>query len=161
MTDTPRPAGVTPPVAVVFAAVTFAALAIAGLGVVSLALDDDVIPVRGLGPLPGVGGFLLALAMFAGVLWWGLRAAPPAYLSAVPCAIAAYVGEVVGIAVGAAITGGDSAGGLAAAGTVALGWPGAVIAVSGLLAGAFGVLLVRSRGGAPRWRWERDDDEDR
>lgn len=159
MTDTPRPAGVTPPVAVVFATVAFLALAIGGLGVASLALDADVIPVRGLGPLPGVAGMLLALATFAGVLLWGVRAVPPGYLTAVPCAVGAYVGETLGIAIGAAVTGGDAARGLAAAGTVALGWPGAVIAVAALLAGAFGVLLVRSRGGGPHWSWERHDDE--
>jgi hypothetical protein len=161
MTDTPRPAGVTPPVAVVFATATFLALAIGGLGVASLLLDADVIPVRGLGPLPGVGGMLLALLLFAGVLLWGLRAEPAGYLTAVPCAIGAYVGETLGIAIGAAVTGGDLARGLAAAEAVALGWPGAVIAVSGLLAGAFGVLLVRRRGEGPHWRWERGDDDER
>ncbi|WP_278103627.1 hypothetical protein AB0870_02450 [Microbacterium proteolyticum] len=161
MTDAPRPAGVTPPVAVVFATAVFLALAIAGLGVASLALDADVIPVRGLGPLPGVAGMLLALSVFAGVLLWGLRAVPPGYLTAVPCALGAYVGETVGIAIGAAVTGGDAARGLAAAGAVALGWPGAVVAVSALVAGAFGVLLVRSGGERPHWRWEREDDEDR
>lgn len=161
MTDAPRPAGVTPPVAVVFATVTFLALAIGGLGVTSLALDADVIPVRGLGPLPGVAGMLLALGLFAGILLWGLRAEPPGYLTAVPCAVGAYVGEVLGIAIGAAVTGGDSARGLAAAGSVALGWPGGVIAVAGLAAGAFGVLLVRSRGEGPRWRWERENEDDR
>ncbi|MFG6280945.1 hypothetical protein [Microbacterium sp. 5K110] len=159
MTDTPRPAGVTPPVAVVFATVSFLALAIGGLGVASLLFDADVIPVRGLGPLPGVAGMLLALAGFAGVLLWGLRAVPPGFLTAVPCAIAAYVGEILGIALGAAVTGGDIARGLAAAGAVALGWPGAVIALAGLLAGAFGVLLARSRGEGPRWRWERDEED--
>lgn len=159
MTDTPRPAGVTPPVAVVFATVSFLALAIGGLGVASLLFDADVIPVRGLGPLPGVAGMLLALAGFAGVLLWGLRAVPPGFLTAVPCAIVAYVGEILGIALGAAVTGGDIARGLAAAGAVALGWPGAVIALAGLLAGAFGVLLVRSRREGPRWRWERDEED--
>lgn len=159
MTDTPRPAGVTPPVAVVFATVSFLALAIGGLGVASLLFDADVIPVRGLGPLPGVAGMLLALAGFAGVLLWGLRAVPPGFLTAVPCAIVAYVGEILGIALGAAVTGGDIARGLAAAGAVALGWPGAVIALAGLLAGAFGVLLARSRGEGPRWRWERDEED--
>ncbi|MFS0792824.1 hypothetical protein [Microbacterium sp. 1P10AE] len=160
MTDAPRPAGVTPPVAVVFATATFLALAIGGLGVASLVFDADVIPVRGLGPLPGVAGMLLALLVFAGVLLWGLRAVPPGYLTAVPCAVGVYVGETLGIAIGAAVTGGDAARGLAAAGAVALGWPGVVIAGSGLLAGAFGVLLVRSRSDRPRWRWERDDDDD-
>ena len=161
MTDAPRPAGVTPPVAVVFATATFLALAIGGLGVASLVFDADVLPVRGLGPLPGVAGMLLALLIFAGILLWGLRAVPPGYLTAVPCAVGVYVGETLGIAIGAAVTGGDAARGLAAAGAVAVGWPGAVIAGAGLLAGAFGVLLVRSGGERPHWRWEREDDEDR
>ena len=137
------------------------ALAIAGLGVAGLVLDADVIPVGGLGPLPGVAGMLLALSVFAGVLLWGLRAVPPGYLTAVPCALGAYVGETVGIAIGAAVTGGDMGRGLAAAGAVALGWPGVVVAVAALAAGAFGVLLVRTRGERPHWRWEREDDEDR
>ncbi|KQR88810.1 MULTISPECIES: hypothetical protein [unclassified Microbacterium] len=160
MTNEPRPAGVTPPVAVVFASVTFIALSIGGLGVMSLVLDADVIPVRGLGAIPGVIGQLLALLAFAGVLWWGLRADPPGYLTAVPCAVGAYVGEVLGIVVGAIVGGADPARGLAAAGSVALGFPGAVVAGAGLLAGLFGVLLVRSRSNGPRWRWE-DDDETR
>lgn len=157
MTNEPRPAGATPPVAVVFAAVSFVALSIAALGVVSLVLDADVIPVRGLGAIPGVSGQVVALSIFAGMLWWGLRADPPGYLTAVPCAIGAYVGELVGIVVGSAVTGADPARALAAAGSVALGFPGAVVAAAGLVAGAFGVLLVRGGPSGPRGV-RRDDD---
>ncbi|KEP74047.1 hypothetical protein HR12_23755, partial [Microbacterium sp. SUBG005] len=107
MTNEPRPAGVTPPVAVVFAAVTFIALSIGGLGVASLALNADVIPVRGLGAIPGVIGQVAALALFAGVLLWGLKADPPSYLTAIPCAVAAFVGEAVGIVIGALVSGAD------------------------------------------------------
>lgn len=159
MTDDPRPTGVTPPVAVVFAAITFIALSIGALGVTSLVLDADVIPVRGLGAVPGVLGQLGALGAFAGLLWWGLRADPPGYLTAVPCAIGAYVGEVVGIVVGALVSGADLARGVAAAGSVALGFAGPVVALAGLIAGLVGVFLVRSRSRGPRWRWEDDDDE--
>lgn len=161
MTNEPRPAGVTPPVAVVFASVVFIALSIAALGVVSLVLDADVIPVRGLGAVPGVIGQLAALASFAGLLFWGLRAVPPSYLTAVPCAIAAYVGEVVGVVVGALASGADPARGVAAAGSVALGFAGPVVAAVGLVAGLFGILLVRSRTSGPRWGWEDDDEGDR
>jgi len=158
MTNEPRPAGVSPPVAVVFAAVTFVALSIGGLGVSSLLLDTDVIPVRGLGAIPGVVGQVLAVALFAGVLWWGLRADPPGYLTAVPCAIAAYLGEIAGIVVGALVTGADPARGLAAAGTVAVGFAGPVVAAAALLAALLGVFLVRSRTSGPHWRWEDEDE---
>ncbi|MDF2991288.1 MAG: uncharacterized protein K0S37_1802 [Microbacterium sp.] len=159
MTDEPRPAGVTPPVAVVFASVTFVALAIGGLGVASLLLDRDVIPVRGLGPIPGVLGIVVALALFAGILLWGLRADPPGYLTAVPCALGAFVGELAGIVLGGLVSGADPTRAISAAGTVALGWPGAVLAVAALLAAAFGVFLVRARTVRPRWTWEREDED--
>ncbi|MFN3949932.1 hypothetical protein [Microbacterium sp.] len=160
MTNEPRPAGVTPPVAVVFASVTFVALSIGALGVASLLLNADVIPVGGLGAVPGVIGRLGALASFAGVLLWGLRADPPGYLTAVPCAIAAYVGELTGIVIGAVVSGADPTRGVAAAGGVALGFAGPVVAGAGLVAGLFGVLLVRARTNGPRWHWERDDEDD-
>ncbi|WP_150953148.1 hypothetical protein [Microbacterium testaceum] len=158
MADEQRPAGVSRPVAVVFAAVVFVALSIAGLGVASLIVDADVIPVRGLGPIPGVIGQLLALGAFALTLRWGLRADPPGYLIAVPCAIAAYLGEVLGIVTGALVSGADPARGVAAAGSVALGFPGPVVAAAGLIAGLFGILLVRSRSNGPHWRWEDDEE---
>ncbi|SDO44368.1 hypothetical protein SAMN04487848_0927 [Microbacterium sp. ru370.1] len=158
MTNEPRPAGVTPPVAVVFASVTFIALSIGGLGVASLVLNADVIPVRGLGAIPGVIGQVAALALFAGVLMWGLKADPPSYLTAIPCAIAAFVGEAAGIVVGALVSGADPARGVAAAGSVALGFPGPVVAAAGLLAGFLGVFLCRTGAEGPRWRWEDDED---
>lgn len=159
MTNEQRPAGVSPPVALVFAAVVFIALSIGGLGVVSLLVDADVIPVRGLGAIPGVTGQLFALGAFAATLRWGLRADPPGFLLSVPCAIAAYLGEVLGIVVGALVSGADPARGVAAASSVALGFPGPVVAAAALLAGLFGILLVRTRTRGPRWRWEDDEDD--
>ncbi|OZD31202.1 hypothetical protein CH252_39685 [Rhodococcus sp. 06-1477-1B] len=158
MTNEQRPAGVSPPVAVVFASVVFIALSIGSLGVASLVLDADVIPVRGLGAIPGVVGQLLALGAFAATLRWGLRAEPPGYLTAVPCAISAYLGEVLGIVVGAIVSGADVARGLNAAGSVALGFAGPVVALAALVAALFGILLVRARTNGPRWRWEDDDE---
>ena len=48
--------GVSPPVAVAFAVVGFFALLIAGFGLLSLLSDAEVIPVPGLGQLPGAIG---------------------------------------------------------------------------------------------------------
>lgn len=148
---------VAPALALVFAVVGFVALAIAGLGLTSLILDADVIQTPGLGQIPGVIGMLLATGGFAAALWFGLRAPHPTFWTALGTALCAYLGEVVGVAVGALISGRDPAAGFAAAGGVAIGWPGVVLALAGLVAGWGGIALVRTRAGRPRWPWERDE----
>lgn len=148
---------VPPPVALAFALVAFVALAIAGLGLASLALDADVIAVRGLGQIPGVVGMLLAAAGFAGALWFALRDARPSFAASAVTALCAYLGEVAGVAIGALASGADAAAAFAAAGGVATAWPGLVVAGAGLVAGWGGIALVRNRAGRPRWPWERDE----
>ncbi|WP_238707036.1 hypothetical protein [Microbacterium lushaniae] len=150
---------VAPAVALAFAVVGFVALAIAGLGLTSLILDADVIPTPGLGQIAGAIGMLLATGGFAAALWFGLRAEHPTFWTALGTAVCAYLGEIVGVAFGAVISGSGPAAGFAAAGGVAIGWPGAVIAGAGLVAGWGGIALVRTRAGRPRWPWERDEDE--
>ena len=151
--------GVRPAVALAMALIGFFALAIFGLGMTSLALDADVIAVEGLGPVPGVAGMLLASASFAGSLWWGLRSGSPTFGIVPIVAIATWLGEGVGVLVGAVISGAGAATGLAAAGGVVVGWPGLVIAAAALIAAWAGVALTRTRASRPRWPWERDDDE--
>lgn len=152
--------GVRPPVALAFALIGFAALAICGLGVISLLLDADVIAVRGLGQLPGVAGMLLATAAFAGTLWRGLGSRHPSFWAAPVVALAAYLGELVGIVAGGLIAGTDPIAAIAAAGEVASSWRGLVVAVAALVSAWAGVALVRTRAGRPRWPWEgRDADE--
>lgn len=149
---------VRPAVALAFALVAFVALAIAGLGLASLVLDADVIAVPGLGQIPGVAGMLLAAAGFAGALWLGVRVPHPSFATAAVTPVCAYLGEVGGVAIGALISGADAAAAFAAAGGVATGWPGLVLAAAGSVAGWGGVALVRTRASRPRWPWERDDD---
>jgi hypothetical protein len=48
--------GLTPPVATAFAVVGFFALLIAGFGMLSLFTGAEVLPVSGLGQLPGIVG---------------------------------------------------------------------------------------------------------
>ncbi|MGP3535884.1 hypothetical protein ACTU3I_13880 [Microbacterium sp. RD1] len=148
-----------PGLALAFAVVGFLALAIAALGVSSLVLDSDVIAVPGLGQIPGVVGMLLATAAFTGALWAGLRSPQPSFWTALLTALAAYLGEVVGVVGGALLTGADAAAAWAAAGWVAVGWPGLMIAGAALVAGWGGIALVRTRASRPRWPWERDDEE--
>lgn len=155
----PTGGAVPPRLAVVFATVGFFALAVAGLGLASLFLNADVIGVRGLGQVPGATGMLLAAAGFAGALLLGLRAPHPSFWVGPIAALAAWLGEAVGVVVGGLVTGADPAAVVAAAGGVAVGWPGAVIAAAALVAGWGGVALTRAHGGRPRWPWERDDEE--
>jgi hypothetical protein len=157
----PEPPGgpVAPRLAVVFATVGFFALAIAGLGLASLFLDADIIGVPGLGQIPGVAGMILAGAAFAATLLVGVRAPHPSLWIAAIAAVTAWLGEAVGVVVGGLVTGGDPAAVVAAAGGVAVGWPGLVIAAAALVAGCGGVALVRTRADRPRWPWERDDEE--
>lgn len=150
---------VAPPLAVAFAVVGFVALAIAGLGLTSLALDADVIDAPGLGQIPGVVGMILATGAFAAALWVGARAEHPSFWTALVTALSVYVGEVAGVAIGALLAGSDPAAAVAAAGGVAIGWPGLVVALAGVVAGWGGIALVRTRSRRPRWPWENDEDE--
>lgn len=149
-----------PPVALAFAVIGFVALVILGLGMTSLALDADVIAVRGLGQVPGVIGMLAAAAGFAGSLWIGVRSPHPSFWTAPVAALAAYLGEALGVLAGAVATGADLAAAVAAAGGIAVGWAGLVIGVAGLVAAWGGVALVRTRASRPRWPWEHDEPED-
>jgi hypothetical protein len=156
MSTEPPPEGgpVSPPVALAFAVVSFVALAIAGLGVGSLLLDADVIDAPGGSQWPGVVGMLLATGGFAAALWSGVRAPHPSFWTAALTALGAFLGEVVGVTLGAALAGLDPATAVAVAGGVAAGWPGLVIAGAGGVCGWGGVALVRTRARRPRWPWE-------
>ena len=153
-------APVRPAVALALAVVGFFALAIFGLGMMTLIGDAEVIPVRGLSQIPGAIGMALATAAFAGALWWGLRWPHPSFWNALIAALAAYLGEVLGVLLGALGSGADPALAVSAAGSVAIGWAGAVIAAAALLAGWCGVGLVRTHAHRPRWPWERDDPDE-
>jgi hypothetical protein len=160
VTGTPsEPGPVRPAVALALAAVTFVALAIAGLGMTALFLDADVIAVRGLGQIPGIVGMLLATAAFAGVLWSGLRLEHPSFWTAPVAGLAAALGEVVGVFLGALVSGADAGAAAAASGGIAVGWPGVVIALAGLVSALGAVALVRRHAARPRWPWEGDEEE--
>lgn len=149
---------VRPAVAIALALVGFYALAIFGLGMTALALDADVIAVRGLGQVPGVAGMLLAGAGLAAVLWSGLRAPHPSFWLAPFAALCAWLGEALGVLAGAVATGAGIVPAAAASGGVAVGWPGLVVAAAALVAAWSGSALVRTRASRPRWPWERRED---
>jgi len=150
---------VRPALAVTFATTAFVTLLIAGLGLASLALDADVVATPGLGVAPGAVGVAAASIAFAAGLTAGVRMPHPPYAASAWCAVAAFLGYVGGVGVGALIGGADPAVAVGAAGEVAISWFAVVVAAAGLACGWGGIALVRTRSRRPRWPWEDDEDE--
>src|SRR5829696_8021758 len=100
---------VSPPIALAFAAAAYVALAIFALGMTSLATNQDVIAVRGLGPLSGVFGMGLSTLAFAGGLWPALRRTRASYWSALGATVGAFLGYLVGAWFGALLGDADLA----------------------------------------------------
>lgn len=149
--------GVAPPVAVALATVAFVALLIGGLGMASLLLEEDVIATPGVGLLAGILAVTLSTASFGGLLWTSLRRARASYLAALPVTLAAVLGYLLGIGVGAGLQGTDAALALAAAGGFVTSWFALVLAGAAFVSAWSAVALVRTRAERPRWPWERDD----
>lgn len=151
--------GMRPGLATAFAVVGFGALAICGLGILSLATGQDVVAVRGLGPVPGAAGFACAVIAVAAVLGSTLRAARPSYAIAALTGVVSLLGYLVGLVGSALLAGVDAARALAAAGGFAVSWFGVLLVIAAAIAGWSAVALVRTRATPPRWAWERDEDE--
>ena len=82
----PQP-GVSAPVALAFGTVGFFALVVAGFGLLSLATGDEVLPVTGLGPLPGIAAVVFAVAAFVLTVWAVVRRPAPRWdVDLTPCA---------------------------------------------------------------------------
>lgn len=151
------PAGASPVVVLVFGAAAFVAFAIAGLGMMSLLLDADVIEQPGLGPLPGVVGFVAAVAAWVAVMGPALRrrAGLSASIGAGLAAGAAYAAAVF---VGVLFAGSDPAIAAAVAWRLVTAGFAAVVAIAGILVGTGAAVAVRTPD-RPRWPWEgRADD---
>ncbi|QOC26471.1 hypothetical protein IC744_09060 [Microbacterium hominis] len=150
--------GVAPPIATAFAVVGFFALLIAGFGMLSLFSGAEVLPVTGLGQLPGVGGAVLALAAFASTTWLAVRPARPRYVAVLTVVVATFLAYLLGVLVGAVLGGTDAARTAAAIGGFATSWFAVVLASAALVAGWVAVALVRTSADRPRWPWEGDED---
>ncbi|MDD7945572.1 hypothetical protein PUW79_13095 [Microbacterium sp. NE2HP2] len=151
--------GMRPGLATAFAVVGFGALAICGLGILSLVTGQDVVAVRGLGPIPGAVGFGAAVIAIAATLATVLRVPRPSYAISVPVGIVALLSYLAGLVVAALLVGVDAARALAAAGGFAVSWFGVLLVAAAAISGWTAVALVRTRATPPRWAWERDEDE--
>lgn len=155
----PEHGHVRAPVAFGLATAAFVALLIFALGMTSLFLDQDVIPVRGLGQAPGIVGTILAVGVFAGIVWLALRQRHPSYWVSGLCAVAVAFAYAFGVWIAAVAGGADLAAAAVAAGGVLTSWFGVVIAASALICSWGAIALVRTSARRPRWPWEDPDDE--
>ncbi|MDE0545302.1 hypothetical protein [Microbacterium sp. C7(2022)] len=150
--------GLRPAVALSFAVIGFGTLVIFAFGMTSLALDQDVLSVPGLGYAPGVVAVLSSLAAFAVSLWGTIRRGQPSYASTVIVALASALAYVVGLWLTALITGSPLAIATAATGSFVTSWFFLVLVLAAAIAAWGGIALVRTRSSRPRWPWEDEDE---
>lgn len=143
----------------VIGAVSFFALSIMGLGVLSLFTEQDIISVPGLGQLPGIVGMGLAVVVFALALRGVVAEARPSFVTSMFLALAAALVHLGGVWGTAVSEGSGAVRATAAAGHLVLGGASAVIVISALIAAWVSIALRRTGARAPRWPWERNQDE--
>ena len=150
--------GLTPPVATAFAVVGVFALLIGGFGMLSLFTGAEVLPVSGLGQLPGIVGGAFSVGAFALSTWFAVRPERRRYGSAAIVTVATVLAYLVGVLAGGVLSGVDGARIVAAVGAFATSWFAVVLAAAALVGGWGAIALVRTAAERPRWPWERDDD---
>jgi hypothetical protein len=154
-----RGGSVRPAAALAYSTIGFAALVIFGFGMTSLALNEDVIAVPGLGQSHGVVGVVCAVSAFAASTWIAVRRPHPSYWSSCWTAVAVLVAYLAGLWITALVTGADPVAATSAVAGVATSWFAVVLVAAALVAGWCGVALVRTQASRPRWPWEHDEDE--
>lgn len=153
----PVPAGVSAVLAAVLTAIGFFALAIFGLGALSVITDSDVISVPGAGQAPGIVAMILAIAVFAGLLWLAVRGAHPRFRSVWTIAIVTALVHLLGAGIAALVAVGEVVTALAVMGELVTDGASIVVLVAAAIAAWAGVALRRTRRSRPQWPWERED----
>jgi len=143
----------------VIGVVSFFALAIMGLGVLSLFADRDIIAVPRLGQLPGIVGMVVAVLVFALALRGVLADPRPSFVATVFLALGAALVHLGGVWGAAVAEDAGPVAATAAAGQLVLGGASAVLVVAALIAAWVAIALRRTEARAPRWPWEKRDDE--
>ncbi|HCS61999.1 MAG TPA: hypothetical protein DIW46_11520 [Microbacterium sp.] len=142
-------------------AVGFAALSILGLGVLSFVTDADIIGVPGLGPVPGVIGMIIAIAVFAGILWLALRITHPRFRSVWSISILTAIAHLLVVGAAVLFSTGQFVTALAVMGGLITGGASLVLVAVALVSAWGGVALRLTRAQRPRWPWEREDPDQR
>jgi len=156
--STPQP-GVRPRVAVALTTVGFVAVVIAGYGLLSLLLEQEVIATPGLGALPGALALAAATVAYVVTVGLALRLPRPHYRATATTVVAVLIADLLGLWLGAIISGVDAARATAAAASFVLSWFSVMLAAAAFVSAWCAVALVRTRASRPRWPWERDEDE--
>jgi hypothetical protein len=155
----PEPAGVSAVLAVVLATIGFFALAVFGLGALSVATDTDIIATPGLGQLPGAGGMLVAVVVFALLLGATLRRQHPSFVSTIVIAVSTALAHLFAVWIAVTSVTGSFLIGTAVAGGLVRGGASLVLLVAAAIGAWGGIALRRTRAERPQWPWEREEDE--
>jgi len=157
----PAPAGVSVALATVMTTIGFFALAVFGLGALSITTDADIISVPGTGQAPGIVGMIIAIAVFAGILWSVVRSAHPRFLSVWIIAIVTALGHLLAVGATAIIVTSDYVASLAVMAGLITGGGSLIVLAAAAVAGWAGIALRRTRASRPRWPWEDDEPDAR
>ncbi len=135
----------------------FFAIAVFGLGALSIVTDAEIIEVPEAGQAPGIVGMVIAVAVFAAILYLAVRITHPKFRSVWTISIATAFAHLLAAGIGAVAVTGDFVNALAVMGELITGGASLVILLTAAIAGWAGVALRRTRAKRPRWPWERDD----
>lgn len=155
-----RSGGGTGPLLLALAAVSYGALVICATGFAALLTDTDVLPVPGLGPVPGVLAVLVSMLAFAGTLWPVVRLERPAFTGVVPVALAAALSHLVALWLLALAFGAGAAAATAAVGGAVTGWASVTFLLAAAVAAWGAIAIRRTEARPPRWPWEREPDDE-
>ncbi|WP_417556017.1 hypothetical protein [Microbacterium sp.] len=161
-TDDPHgipPAGVSASLALVIAFVSFAALTILGLGMLSFFADLDILAVPGLDWWPGIVGMIVAIGVFAWMLWPTLKNEHPSYMPVFAVGLVSAVAHVVAVWLGALLSGAGTEAAFAAVVQLVTQGSSGVVLGAALLGSWFAIALRRTGAQPPTWPWEHEDPE--
>lgn len=153
------PTGVSVVLALVIGVAIFLSLAILGLGMLSFFTDVDIIDVPGMGLWPGIVGMAIAVLVFALVLRSLLARRHPSFPPVVVVGLIATLAHLVAVWLGALLSGVGLAPAASAVSQLVVRGSSLVVLLAAVIGAWIAVALRRTTAGAPRWPWERDDEE--
>lgn len=153
------PAGVSVVLALVIGVAVFVSLAILGLGMLSFFADVDIIHVPDMGMWPGIVGMGVAVLVFALVLRSLLARRHPSFPPVLFVGLIAALAHLFAVWLGALLAGVGLAPAVSAVSQLIVQGSSLVVLLAAVVGAWIAVALRRTRAAAPRWPWEREDEE--